>query len=808
MSAEPRDAEIEQSKRIIDEQAHQMYTAYSLGFALRRVSGIEAMAQTIAGSMVEQGKFSYAHVQMMRDAEGRALQIEALAGTLAAEQQLQEFPLISRGVKVGMLIVGLSDEAEMAERLNLIDFVMPTISMAVDDALTSSALADYRAALERKVEERTEELKKARDEIGENLAQLQAATAARERLFANVNHELRTPLSLIRMVAEQLPKREPQLSDRSLKDIEAVDASVHRLLRMVDELLVVAAGAEDKLVIDKRPADLVAVVTEVAGDWETTCEARGVSISLDAPERMICEIDRASIDRVLMNLLSNALKFTPKGGSIRVSLVEHDGLARLEVVDSGPGFEQEFLARVFGRFEQGRGAQPGVSRGSGIGLSLVKELAEAHAGRVSADNHPSGGARLRFEIPLLATGAVANAAPDGAAPPFAHEQIHLRPSDYGIVREERGRSIIEPPSEPEATILLAEDDFELRERAGEYLGQWFRVVLAIDGLAGVALAEQHLPDILITDIGMPGLDGRGLTRRFREMTGNRLAPVIMLTAFGTLGDRLDGFDAGAVDYVMKPFNLEELAARVRSQLRLRDLALKLSDAERVASLSVISTGLAHELRNPANAMLNALEPLRSLLPPELLEKGTPTRALLDVLALTTEQIVQVSRQLLGMRGSTADAFAEERFSDVIERATKLFMLTPRKISLTVDTACEATLWCSSTLVVQVLINLFENAANAAGAGGHVSVSVCKRAEHLVVTIADDGPGVPRELRTRIFEPFFTTRRPLGTGLGLALAREIMNRHGGDLRLLDVAPGASFELAFSLTRTAVPRPTNP
>lgn len=131
------------------------------------------------------------------NAEDRPLQIEARAGTLAADQQLEELPLISRGVKVGMLIVGLSNQAELAERVNLIDSGMPTVAMAVDDALTSSALADYRAALERKIEERTLELEKARDEIAENLVQLQIASAARERLFANVNHDLRTPLSLI-----------------------------------------------------------------------------------------------------------------------------------------------------------------------------------------------------------------------------------------------------------------------------------------------------------------------------------------------------------------------------------------------------------------------------------------------------------------------------------------------------------------------------------------------------------------------------------------------------------------------------------
>jgi signal transduction histidine kinase len=727
---------------------------------------------------------------MIRDAEGQPLLIEAIAGKLEPEHGLQEVPLVSRGKEVGILIVAMQGGEHVAERINLLDFIMPTIAMAIDDALTFTALADYRTNLEKKVALRTEELEHARDEIAKSLEQLQAATAARERLFANINHELRTPLSLIRMVAESLPDREPQLSERSLQDLAAVDASVHRLLRMVDEILVMAAGGEHKLTLDRRAVDLARIVRDVAGSWRTACEDRGVGLALATPDALACWLDPVALERVLMNLVSNALKFTPVGGTIRITLTHAGDTACVEVADSGAGFEQEFLGRIFGRFEQGQAARPGIAHGSGIGLSLVKELVEAHGGRVTADNNASGGARVRVELPLDS--------PAEAVSVETLERPRLRPSDYGIdVKTGPGRTLLEPPQAAEATVLLAEDDFELRERTGEYLSQWFRVLLAPDGIVALDLAAQHLPDILVTDIGMPRMEGSELTRRFRELPGNRLAPVIMLTAFGALKDRLQGFDAGAVDYVMKPFSLEELAARVRSQLQLRQLALKLADSERLASLNVMSTGLAHELRNPANAMLNAIEPLKLLLPKELLAPGSPTAALLDVLTLTSEQIVQVSRQLLGLRGTAAETFAEELFSNVIDRALKLFALTPRYLPVALDCPVDRKLWCSPPLLTQVLINLLENGAQASGKDGRLSLATRNEGESLVVAISDSGPGVPAELRARIFEPFFTTRRPTGSGLGLALAREIVERHGGALRLADAVAhrGATFEIVL-------------
>src|SRR5439155_12120534 len=168
---------------------------------------------------------------------------------------------------------------------------------------------------------------------------------------------------------------------------------------------------------------------------------------------------------------------------------------------------------------------------------------------------------------------------DGAA----SAPLRLVPADFDGSRAATALPrVLEAEGSARATILVAEDDPMLAEAIGTLLQKEYRVILAGDGLTALRMAQQHLPDILVSDVGMPGMDGLELTRRFRELPGNRLAPVVLLTAFANLSDRLQGFGAGAIDYIVKPFEPAELMARIHSQLELRTLALRLSQSEKLA----------------------------------------------------------------------------------------------------------------------------------------------------------------------------------------------------------------------------------
>jgi signal transduction histidine kinase len=327
----------------------------------------------------------------------------------------------------------------------------------------------------------------------------------------------------------------------------------------------------------------------------------------------------------------------------------------------------------------------------------------------------------------------------------------------------------------------------------ELLSDEYVVRIANDGLTALELAKQHQPQLLITDVDMPGMNGIELSKQFREVTNDRLAPIIILSAVLDLGTRVAGLEAGAVDYVTKPFDPAELKARVRAQFRMRDLAMRLHRAEQLSTLGVLTSGLAHELRNPANGVVNAIEPLKMLLPPELLGPDEGVGQLLEVMSECAAQISMLSKQLLGFRnGGDALELRSVAVASLVSRAVSLTKLAFDGVEIRVKVPADLVVRCAPPLLLQVLTNLFENAAQAAKKGGWVEVTASAVAGRTMLEVADSGPGVPVGLRSKVFEPFFTTKpQGVGTGLGLPVSREIMTRHGGSLEIRERGSRAVF-----------------
>ncbi|HEU4613546.1 MAG TPA: HAMP domain-containing sensor histidine kinase, partial [Kofleriaceae bacterium] len=759
--------ELETARAKLDTQATRLRTAHTISDLIHHDLDLERTLKRIAQAIVQEAGFEWSQITSSSPSTSAQFGTDSGAPRLARS-------LTAGDREIGRLEVVPQTGAEPAERQELLAFLEPTLAMALQNAIAYRELAEYKVGLEKIVEERTAELRQARDLLAGSVEQLREAQEAREKFFANISHEIRTPLSLILLAAGDVEKRAGHLmDDRARSGLVAVTDAARKLLRLVDELLILAAGQADKFVLSREPTNLAALFEHIVAAWRPAAEAAGLTFDARGPAKLFAQVDPVAIERLASNLLSNAVKYTPKGGRVEVELVANTDGVRLSVLDTGPGIDPSLQARLFGRFERAH-SDDRRKAGTGIGLALVKQLVEAHDGTVAALPRASGGTEFRVELP--ASIVIDEGAP---LPPTFLRTTHAP----AVAPAVASGMVFTPTGLSNGTILIAEDEPRLADLVARLLSDEYTVVVALDGNTALELVQRHQPQLLITDVDMPGMNGIELSRRFREITGDRLAPIIILSAVLDLRTRIAGLEAGAIDYIGKPFDPTELRARVQAQFRMRDLALRLHRAEQLSALGILTAGLAHELRNPANGIVNAIPPLMELLPKELTGPDTGPGQLFEVMKGCADHIAFLTRQLLGFRNNAQLELRPAVLSELVNRAVKLAKGALAGVDMRVDVAVASPVLCAAPLLVQVLTNLIENAGHASGPGGWVEVAARASGGRITVEVADSGPGVPVELHERVFEPFFTTKAPgVGTGLGLSLARNIVHRHGGVLEI--------------------------
>ena len=761
-----RFAQLEDARSKLDRQATQLRTAHKLNELAQRDLELGRTLDTLSLALVEEAGFAHAEIKLAGD------QAPVQAGSPCSEPPVTRTLLARAGDRLGEVTVTPQAGSERVEREELLALVTPTIAMALENAR-------YRHGLEELVQQRTTELRQARDELAGTVDQLREAQGVRQRFFGNISHEIRTPLTLIMLAVADIEARAgASLDERARARLSSVTDASRKLLRLVDELLLLAAGQENKLRLDPEPTDLGSLVDQLVSAWQPAAEAAGLQLAREVTRALVANVDPVAFERIVSNLVSNAIKYTPRGGAVTITLGIVDGELRLSVIDTGPGISEEFAKRLFGRFERAAG-EDRRKAGTGIGLSLVKQLVEGHGGEVAALPRSAGGTEMRVILPtsLLLEGGVA-----------AAKRLTVGVDPTTTIA---GGTRLEPRGISGGTIVIAEDNSGLAKMLAEMLATKYTVIVGLDGEEALELVKQHRPQLLITDVDMPRMSGIELARHFRDVSQDKTAPIVILSAIGDLGTRVSGLEAGAIDYVTKPFDPKELMARVDAQFRMREMTARLHRAEQLSAMGILTSGLAHEIRNPANGIVNAIKPLTSLLPREVMKPDGGVAQLLDVMAGCAEQIAFLSRQLLSFKEGKLD-LKLAKIPDLVQRAVALSHKALDGVEVRGKLELDSPVNCAPPLLTQVFANLIENAGHAAGRGGWVEIGGRLEGGTLTVEVTDSGPGVPVELRERVFEPFFTTKPPgLGTGLGLPLARAIVHRHGGVLEIRERAARPVF-----------------
>jgi len=413
----------------------------------------------------------------------------------------------------------------------------------------------------------------------EQLATLNERLTDLDRLksefFANVSHELRTPLTLILAPLEKRLQQHSDPSGEERRETEMMLRNARLLYRHVSDLLDAAKLDAGRMPIEYSAFDLADLTRTTAAQFQSLSADRGIDYGIDVPEEIDIEADSEKIQRIIINLLSNAFKFTPMGGRIELRLRRTDESALIEVEDNGPGIPQEFRHTVFERFSQVKGGSRRSFGGTGLGLAIVQHFVKLHGGHVDLAEGSSGGALFTIALPLHAPAGteVVHSAPSRLDPIISHQAVdELRPHEDGHPADESGDSPL---------ILVVEDNHDLNAFIAGNLRHTYRVVSAFDGREGLSKALALIPDLIMTDVMMPVMDGEEMVSQLRSHPGLADVPIIMLTAKVDDELRLKLLKCGIQDYLAKPFNMKEVVARVDGLVadRRRNIA-RLRQSER------------------------------------------------------------------------------------------------------------------------------------------------------------------------------------------------------------------------------------
>jgi signal transduction histidine kinase len=653
---------------------------------------------------------------------------------------------------------------------------------------------------------------------------------AKMRFFSNVSHELRTPLTLILGPLEVMlqGKQNPDL--RPL--LEAMEANARRLLRHVNALLDFAKIDAGKLECNYEYNNLGKILQGLTVAARPHLLNRKISLKMEGldgiPETIL---DADKVETMAANLLSNAIKFTPDGGRITIKAGEEREIVWFEVEDTGIGIPKDKLDTIFERFHQVDDTLNRNREGTGLGLAMVKQLTSIHMGKVTVRSRLGEGTTFRIELPkrpdsksLERRRIIGRRREDqisyartidlisAAGEQKSGSQAETLLADVLGSRfrdDQNTTDKIRHSAPPDAQkVLVVDDNQDLRTFIAGNLADDYRVEMAQDGVEGLELARRWAPDLIVSDIMMPRMDGYEFTRQIRQDPSLSQIPVILATAKSGGEAVAEGLEVGANDYLAKPFEIRELKARVAAQLRTRRLERNLSEREsRLAAIGQMTSAIVHDLKNPLSAIIGFAEIARQDV---LTGQGR------EMLTQDLEPVISEANRLSRMIAEVLD-FARGSSSDLNLVPTELAgymeaVCPPLKQKLAAmgielilqhESGVNLLVNIDNDRMLRVIENLIRNAQEAIWTGGkdprgkHIRITTRCDERSVSVRIADDGPGISPEMIPNLFDAFTTGKKRSGTGLGLATVRNLVLAHGGEITVepKSTEGGAAFLLKF-------------
>jgi len=655
--------------------------------------------------------------------------------------------------------------------------------------------------------------------------------------LANISHELRTPLALILGPTEKW-LNSADLSEEQHRDLDVVMRNGRSLLKTVNDLLDVSKLEAGKLTPVYARVDLSEIVRLTCSLFDGIAKDADVDYSVEVPHALIAEVDPEMIQRVLLNLLSNAFKFGAAGGVISCALESAGHNAILQVQDKGPGIPLEMRERIFERFMQVEGEVTRRHSGTGLGLAIAKEFVELHQGSIRETTPVGGGALFLVTLPLKAPRELLGAR--------ALQELVPTPVSSSVLEELR---VSKPPIEEvptdsvkRGTVLVVEDNLEMNQFIVDILRGEYNVISALDGREGLEKTLKHKPDLILSDIMMPEVGGEEMVSEIRRRPELSGIGIILLTAKADDGVRVRLLQAGAQDFVTKPFLREEVKARVQnimsakrtrdvlrrelqsSQEDLEELAQEVSlrrheleksvevarasrdEVQRLLQLRDEFISIAgHELKTPLTPLCLQRQMIHKIMQSRGLPESVKEQKLeaylqmserqIDALTKLVETLLDVSQIRLG-RFSIKPETNVDLFNlvqEVVERHRPQWELAQSPVKVVLLGESPKGQW-DKLRMEQAISNLLTNAIKY-GRGKPIEMTISSGMPGARISVRDHGPGISQADQARIFNRFERAGSMDsfgGLGLGLYITRQIVTAHSGTIGIeSEIGNGASF-----------------
>jgi len=651
------------------------------------------------------------------------------------------------------------------------------------------AIKKLNAGLEQRIFERTAELELTNQEVQEANQKLQELDKLKTDFFANVSHELRTPLTLILAPVEALLAA-PEGSALRRETLQIVHNNASRLLQMVNGLLDFSKVAAKKMEAKREPLNILDLTRSIAWDFKGLMKQKNIelALSLNAGHPVV-EMDRYLYERILFNLLSNAVKFTPKDGQISVDLYAIDDGLTLTVTDTGIGISEEDQKNLFEKFHQVEGSATRRFEGTGLGLAMCKEFAQLLGGTVMIQSGAGKGSAFTMTC----------SAPRAKEKPAFVDFGGKKPLTPLVEKSPTMKAQVnEPVDRPK--VLIAEDNPEMSDFVEGLLSSFCAVRAAANGVEALALVRRWRPDLVLSDVMMPLMDGIRLTKEIKSDKEISATPVVLLTAMTDRESLMAGWQAGADDYLFKPFHPKELEARVKSILAAIEWRRKGEAYRRQRDALEHFTHIAsHDLREPLRKIINFTQLFQNS--QKSLDKDSQY-----YLQAISDSSVRMYRLLnILMEYSRLDRkdspFETADLKNIVETAEADLSDEIQKTGARITVGPLPEMTVIKEQMALVFHNLIGNSLKYRKDEGvpEIHIEAARKDFEWIFSVSDNGIGFDPGQSEKIFimfERLHGNEKYPGDGMGLTICRKIIETHGGRI-WAEAKPGQGAVFYFTL-----------